>query len=147
METGALTGTAPGRRRLRSSRPLRLVESCVPGLTHGQTGAAAHGPSPKEVEARRLCPKEQGPQFSLGALRDEPLAPTCCGSRLRRKEKRRPFGAAFWDKNPGDDLLLHGLGHTTIGAAAFHFRVRDGIGWFHSAMVARERVEGRSGSV
>ena len=31
--------------------------------------------------------------------------------------------------------------HTTIGAAAFHFRVRNGIGWFHSAMVTRERVE------
>ena len=37
--------------------------------------------------------------------------------------------------------------HTTIGAAAFHFRVRNGIGWFHSAMVARERVEGRVGPV
>ena len=33
--------------------------------------------------------------------------------------------------------------HTTIGAAAFHFRVRDGIGWCHSAMFTRERVEGR----
>jgi len=33
--------------------------------------------------------------------------------------------------------------HTTIGAAAFHFRVRDGIGWCHSAMITRERVEGR----
>ena len=31
--------------------------------------------------------------------------------------------------------------HTTIGAAAFHFRVRNGIGWVHSAMVTRERVE------
>ena len=31
--------------------------------------------------------------------------------------------------------------HTTIGAAAFHFRVRDGIGWDHSAMAAREGVE------
>jgi hypothetical protein len=30
--------------------------------------------------------------------------------------------------------------HTTIGAAAFHFRVRDGIGWDHSAIAARERV-------
>ena len=28
--------------------------------------------------------------------------------------------------------------HTTMGAAAFHFRVRDGIGWVHSAMVARK---------
>ena len=35
------------------------------------------------------------------------------------------------------------LVHTTIGAAAFHFRVRDGIGWCHSAMITRERVEGR----
>ena len=26
---------------------------------------------------------------------------------------------------------------TTIGAAAFHFRVRDGNGWFHRAMVTR----------
>ena len=33
--------------------------------------------------------------------------------------------------------------HTTIGAAAFHFRVRNGIGWCHSAIVTRERVEGR----
>ena len=47
------------------------------------------------------------------------------------------------DKNPGDDLLLHGLSHTTIGAVAFHFRVREGIGWFHNAMITRERVEGR----
>ena len=34
-------------------------------------------------------------------------------------------------------------GHTTIGAERFHFRVRNGIGWFHTAIVTRERVEGR----
>ena len=45
------------------------------------------------------------------------------------------------DKALSDDLLLHGLSHTTIGAAAFHFRVRDGIGWFHSAMFAEQAVE------
>lgn len=33
--------------------------------------------------------------------------------------------------------------HTTIGACTFHFRVRNGIGWFHTAIVTRERVEGR----
>ena len=48
---------------------------------------------------------------------------------------------------PGDDLLFHRLSDSTIGAVGFHGRVRDGIGWFHSAMVARERVEGRSGFV
>ena len=26
---------------------------------------------------------------------------------------------------------------TTIGAAAFHFRVRNGNGWFHCAMITR----------
>ena len=49
---------------------------------------------------------------------------------------------AFWFKAPGDDLLLHGLSHTTIGAVAFHFRVREGIGWFHNAMITRETVGG-----
>ncbi len=28
--------------------------------------------------------------------------------------------------------------HTTIGAKQFHFRVRDGIGWFPLAMAARQ---------
>src|SRR5687767_14858832 len=68
-------------------------------------------------------------------------------SRVRSSRAKRrtpdPFGSGLSGKAPGDDLLLHGLSHTTIGAAAFHFRVRDGIGWFHSAMVARERGEGR----
>ena len=31
---------------------------------------------------------------------------------------------------------------TTIGAAAFHFRVRDGNGWFHRAMVTRSGAQG-----
>ncbi len=30
--------------------------------------------------------------------------------------------------------------HTTIGATMFHFRVRNGTGWFHRAMVTRNRV-------
>ncbi len=46
---------------------------------------------------------------------------------------------AFAGIDPGDDLLLHGLSHTTIGAGAFHFRVRYGIGWDHTAMVARTK--------
>ena len=64
------------------------------------------------------------------------------GVLFSQKKKAIPFGMAFWGKAPGDDLLLHGLSHTTIGAVAFHFRVRDGIGWFHNAMVTRETVGG-----
>ena len=44
------------------------------------------------------------------------------------------------DEAPGSDLLSHGLSHTTIGAGAFHCRVRDGIGWDHAAVSAREAV-------
>src|SRR5215217_7346730 len=34
---------------------------------------------------------------------------------------------------------------TTIGAAAFHFRVRDGNGWFHRAVVTRGGAGDRDG--
>ena len=47
---------------------------------------------------------------------------------------------AFFFEAPGSDLLSHGLSHTTIGAGAFHCRVRDGIGWDHAAVSAREAV-------
>ena len=39
---------------------------------------------------------------------------------------------------PGDDLLFRGLSHSTIGAAWFHGRVRDGIGWGTGAMVTKQ---------
>ena len=29
--------------------------------------------------------------------------------------------------------------HTTIGADAFHVRVREGIGWYHIAIVAKQK--------
>jgi hypothetical protein len=59
---------------------------------------------------------------------------------LCRNKKSPSLRTGIWGKAPGDDLLSHGLSHTTIGAAAFHFRVRDGIGWFHSANFTRETV-------
>ena len=53
------------------------------------------------------------------------------------KAKAAPEGGLFVVA-PGSDLLSHGLSHTTIGAGAFHCRVRDGIGWDHAAVSARE---------
>ncbi len=95
------------------------------------------------VVAGALRAKSKPPSTGLGVLGIKPLAMTCCGSRCAQRERADPYGSALSDEAPGDDLLLHGLGHTTIGACAFHFRVRDGIGWFHTAIVTRERVEGR----
>lgn len=39
---------------------------------------------------------------------------------------------------PGDDLLFHRLGDSTIGAVWFHVRVRDGIGWVTDAIVTKQ---------
>ena len=38
---------------------------------------------------------------------------------------------------PGSVLLSHTLRCSTIGAEQFHFRVRDGIGWFMHAIATR----------
>ena len=38
---------------------------------------------------------------------------------------------------PGSDLLSRVLRHSTIGAEAFNFRVRDGIGSGHLAIATR----------
>ena len=55
-------------------------------------------------------------------------------------KKTAVFRRGFLFEAPGSVLLLHGECQTTIGAGAFHFRVRDGIGWDHTAMAARESV-------
>ena len=57
-------------------------------------------------------------------------------------------------KEPGSNCLEPGIylattySHktyrlTTIGAAAFHFRVRNGTGWFHRALVTRGQFQGQ----
>lgn len=61
------------------------------------------------------------------------------------KQNPRLTSGGFGEEVPGGDLLLHGLSHTTIGAGAFHCRVRDGIGWYHTAMAAREGMGKRDG--
>ena len=48
------------------------------------------------------------------------------------------------DRGIGDRSLavtyFHmGRPHTIIGAGAFHYRVREGIGWYHAAMAARRK--------
>src|SRR5680860_325563 len=49
--------------------------------------------------------------------------------------QRRSFETAL--SKPGDDLLSQALRLSTIGAGVFHGRVREGIGWVHSAKITR----------
>ncbi|KMS65218.1 hypothetical protein BVRB_038210, partial [Beta vulgaris subsp. vulgaris] len=76
-----------------------------------------------------------------GCTATRPQPPHGGAETKNGRAKKRPaqWCAGRLGVAPGDDLLSHGLGHTTIGAAAFHFRVRDGNGWYHSAMVARNK--------
>ena len=41
-------------------------------------------------------------------------------------------------KKPGDDLLSHGLTHSTIGAPGLNCRVRKGNGCFPRAIITRK---------
>ena len=66
-----------------------------------------------------------------------------CRSAIEATKNPPIKGSVGLDEAPGSDLLSHGLSHTTIGAGAFHFRVRDGIGWDHAAISARELGESR----
>jgi hypothetical protein len=45
-----------------------------------------------------------------------------------------------WIKSLAVTYFHMGKPHTIIGAKQFHFRVRDGIGWFPLANAARQTV-------
>jgi hypothetical protein len=58
-----------------------------------------------------------------------------CAQRARRAVAQSSRATALG--KPGDDLLSRALRHSTIGAGAFHGRVRDGIGCSRSARITR----------
>ena len=76
---------------------------------------------------------------------------------LRNEPYQLTARASSTKKEPGSDFSEPGIylattySHktyrlTTIGAAAFHFRVRNGTGWFHHALVTRGQFWGRMAS-
>ena len=88
-----------------------------------------------------------------------PMTSACMGvlpgeglRSLRRRLREWPDRANCNKKETPDGSLRRGFrfkslavtyscmtkGHTTIGAGRFHFRVRNGIGWFPLAIAARQ---------
>ena len=49
------------------------------------------------------------------------------------------IGLGFWIRRLAMTYFRMGRPHTIIGAAAFHFWVRHGIRWYHSAIVAKHK--------
>jgi hypothetical protein len=60
------------------------------------------------------------------------------GIGRHHKKSRTLMGAAFRNKILAVSYSHMGRPHTTIGAERFHFRVRNGIGWFPLAIAARQ---------
>ena len=63
---------------------------------------------------------------------------------LNAEKRAQKSPASSVTMKPGIDLATtyshRAYRPTTIGATVFHFRVRNGTGWFHHAMVTRGRV-------
>ena len=67
-----------------------------------------------------------------------PSSPGRRGAHRSGIKKAAPEGAAFLNKILAVSYSHMGRPHTTIGAERFHFRVRNGIGWFPFAIAARK---------
>ena len=70
-----------------------------------------------------LCPKQQSRR-------------SACRQRLCNNVANG-FSCFTLASKPGDDLLFHYLGSSTLGAVRFHGRVRNGIGWVTDAMATK----------
>ena len=104
---------------------LRTLRSCA-GLLHPASGDRAVC-----VVAARIA-SCFGP---CGPARFSPPG-TVSGSGRRCEEVwRNVYRTALG--RPGGDRLSHALRRSTMGAEAFHGRVRDGIGWGRLAMTTR----------
>ena len=101
-------------------------------------------------------PRNSGTRLAPDGLFDQ-IYIAASGPNLMRRVSRwksmrdRPNGLVSKEKPPdvsvgGFDWILAvtysrlAYGQTTIGAERFHFRVRNGIGWFPLAMAARQTV-------
>ena len=61
----------------------------------------------------------------------------CRRGRRRSQTKSRSLSGTAFSYNLAATYSHMAFRHTTIGATMFHFRVRDGTGWFHCAVTTR----------
>ncbi len=75
---------------------------------------------------------------------DVPVERENCVIGKRQKREPRPAFAGRGSLTLAMSYSRTPLRCTTIGAAAFHCRVRNGDGWFHCAMITRRLVKPKS---
>lgn len=71
----------------------------------------------------------------------QPTMPVYCRRGRRRSQtKSRSLPGTAFSYNLAATYSHMAFRHTTIGATMFHFRVRDGTGWFHCAVTTRDQA-------
>ena len=134
--------------RHRSDTPEKTVRS-----THNRTsgnGCISHFPNLLRLNRRSRFAKRQAetPTQNTGPPHFTAIGPCIAcifgvGQNLWSRQEKSPNGytvGASWNKCPAVSYFHMGKPHTIIGAKRFHFRVRDGVGWFPLAMAARQTV-------
>ena len=119
--TGALR--QPG-----SSFVSRFAERNGGGLLHPASKSYRRLAAARKQFVSRFAERNGG-----GLLHPAPI----CSSPLGGQRHVNGFSLFTPATKPGDDLLFHCLGNSTIGAVWFHGRVRDGIGWVTDAMATK----------
>ncbi len=111
-------------------------------MRHGPIAPARIDLMRPAVPDARDCPQTRGIEPSAFGRPCRSRGSSDRGrSQRNAPETARPRGRSIWSLA----VTYSGMacGHTTIGAGRFHFRVRNGIGWFPLAMAARQTVRGR----
>ena len=131
-ESRAGTSAAVERNRRRGSEFMAIIEPRIrpfvkPGTIRGSV--TTHHPI-----AGRPLPGKKSPPKITEDLRTTGVTPL--HDRAARAQKNRPANRAV-NFNLAATYSHMAYRHTTIGAKAFHFRVRNGAGWFRLAMATR----------
>ena len=106
--------------------------------TRRRRARAGDGHAPSQFQPLQPCKVSVAVQFAARDLRAIFSAP--------ENQNANPVGLAFWSCKALAVTYSRMRKHTTIGAGSFHFRVREGIGWYQTAMAARETLESRYGA-
>ena len=134
--------------RHRSDTPEKSVRS-TRNRTSGD-GFFSHFPNLLRLNRRSRFARRQAetPTQNTEPLHFTAIGPCntytfAAGQNFSSRQEKSPNGitvGAFWNKCPAVSYFHMGNPHTIIGAKRFHFRVRDGVGWFPLAMAARQTV-------
>ncbi len=94
--------------------------------------------TPIDLSSGKRSSKRNNLVIYLDIFRRFLLVKFGCWLTIRRQKKPKFWYLGFVIKSLAIPYFRMANCHTIIGAKRFHFRVRDGIGWFTLAMVTKQ---------